>query len=44
MRRIAQSGMLIPLEEKVGSGGRKAQLFRVKEGVDIYHFERNLEV
>jgi ADP-ribose pyrophosphatase YjhB (NUDIX family) len=44
MRRIAQSDMLMPLDEKVGSGGRKAQLFKVKDGVDIYHFERNLEV
>jgi ADP-ribose pyrophosphatase YjhB (NUDIX family) len=42
MRRVEQSNMFELVNEKVTSGGRKAQLYKLKKNVDIYHFERNL--
>jgi len=42
IRRIEASGMFESIDEKVKSGGRLAQLYKVKAGVDIAHFERNL--
>ena len=42
IRRIEASEMFDALDEKVKSGGRLAQLYQVKKGVDIAHFERNL--
>ncbi|WP_125718550.1 NUDIX hydrolase [Pseudoalteromonas rubra] len=44
IRRIEASEMFETTDEKVKSGGRLAQLYRVKPGVDIVHFERNLSV
>jgi hypothetical protein len=34
--------MFEELDQKVKSGGRLAQLYKLKEGVDIINFERNL--
>lgn len=42
IRRIEASDMFETTDEKVKSGGRLAQLYKVKAGVDIVHFERNL--
>ena len=42
IRRIEATDMLEKMDEKVRSGGRFAQLYRVKPGVDIVNFERNL--
>ena len=44
IRRIEAAGMFEMLDEKVKSGGRLAQLYKVKPGVDIVNFERNLSV
>lgn len=44
IRRIEASGMLETLDEKVKSGGRLAQLYKVKPGIDIVNFERNLSL
>jgi len=44
IRRIEASDMFESVDEKVQSGGRKAQLFKLKQGVDIVNFERNLSV
>lgn len=44
IRRIEASQMFDALDEKVKSGGRLAQLYQVKQGVDIAHFERNLSM
>ncbi len=41
IRRIEASEMFEAMEEKVQSGGRLAQLYQVKKGVNIAHFERN---
>ncbi|TDF35205.1 NUDIX domain-containing protein [Alteromonadaceae bacterium M269] len=42
IRRIEAADMFETVDEKVKSGGRLAQLYKVKEGVDIVNFERNL--
>lgn len=42
MRRIESSDMFEFAGEKVSSGGRSAQLYRLKSGVDLMNFERNL--
>ncbi|WP_073602687.1 NUDIX hydrolase [Vibrio aerogenes] len=42
IRRIEASDMFEMQDEKVKSGGRKAQLYKIKPGVDIVNFERNL--
>jgi 8-oxo-dGTP diphosphatase len=42
IRRIEASGMFETVDQKVQSGGRLAQLYKVKPGVDIVNFERNL--
>ncbi|WP_416885883.1 NUDIX hydrolase [Marinospirillum sp.] len=42
MRRIEASGMFILTEHKQASGGRQAQLYQLKPGVDITHFSRNM--
>lgn len=42
IRRVEASGMFEELQEKAATGKRPAQLYRVKEGAEIYHFERNL--
>ncbi len=42
IRRIEASDMFETVNEKVKSGGRLAQLYRVKSDVDIVNFERNL--
>lgn len=44
IRRIEAAEMFEVLDEKVKSGGRLAQLYKVKSGVDIVNFERNLSV
>jgi len=44
IRRIEAADMFETLDEKVKSGGRLAQLYKVKAGVDIVNFERNLSV
>lgn len=44
IRRIEAAKMFEVLDEKVKSGGRLAQLYKVKPGVDIVNFERNLSV
>ncbi len=44
IRRIEAAEMFEVLDEKVKSGGRLAQLYKVKPGVDIVNFERNLSV
>lgn len=36
------SDMFEEVGEKAATGTRPARLYRVKEGADIYHFERNL--
>lgn len=42
MRRIEASDMFTLTEQKVASGGRQAQLYQLKPGVDITHFNRNM--
>ena len=42
IRRVEASGMFEELDQKIKSGGRLAQLYKLKEGVDIINFERNL--
>lgn len=42
MRRIESSGMFESVDQKVQSGGRKAQLYKLISNVDVVHFERNL--
>ena len=42
IRRIESADMFETSEEKVKSGGRLAQQYKVKSGVDIVNFERNL--
>ena len=42
MRRIESSGMFEIIDQKVQSGGRKAQLYKLKNNVEIVHFERNM--
>ena len=42
MRRIEASDMFIQTEHKIASGGRQAQLYQLKPGVDITHFNRNM--
>jgi ADP-ribose pyrophosphatase YjhB (NUDIX family) len=42
IRRIESVDMFEKSEEKVKSGGRLAQQYKVKPGVDIVNFERNL--
>lgn len=44
IRRIEASEMFEVLDEKVKSGGRLAQLYKVKANVDITNFERNLSI
>jgi 8-oxo-dGTP diphosphatase len=44
MRRIEASDMFEISNEKVSSGGRLAQLYALKPGVDIVNFERNLSI
>ena len=44
MRRIESSGMFELVDKKVQSGGRSAQLYKVKKDVSMAHFERNLSV
>ncbi|MBO9489802.1 NUDIX hydrolase [Endozoicomonas sp. G2_1] len=44
IRRIDASEMFEALDEKVKSGGRLAQVYKVKPDVDIAHFERNLSM
>ncbi|GAA0817767.1 NUDIX domain-containing protein [Colwellia asteriadis] len=44
IRRIEAANMFEAIDEKVKSGGRLAQQYKVKSGVDIVHFERNLSV
>jgi len=42
IRRIESADMFETIDEKVKSGGRLAQQYKVKSGVDIVNFERNL--
>jgi hypothetical protein len=42
IRRIKSVDMFETIDEKVKSGGRLAQQYKVKAGVDIVNFERNL--
>jgi 8-oxo-dGTP diphosphatase len=42
IRRIESADMFETIDEKVKSGGRLAQQYKVKPGVDIVNFERNL--
>ena len=42
IRRIESADMFETIDEKVKSGGRSAQQYKVKAGVDIVNFERNL--
>ncbi|MBU1312160.1 MAG: NUDIX hydrolase [Gammaproteobacteria bacterium] len=42
MRRIEASDMFTLTEQKQVSGGRQAQLYQLKPGVDITHFSRNM--
>jgi 8-oxo-dGTP diphosphatase len=44
IRRIEASEMFETVDEKVKSGGRLAQLYKIKPNVDIVNFERNLSV
>lgn len=44
MRRIEASDMFQLTEQKVSSGGRQAQLYQLKPGVDITHFNRNMGI
>ncbi len=42
IRRIESADMFETIDEKVKSGGRLAQQYKVKPDVDIVNFERNL--
>jgi 8-oxo-dGTP diphosphatase len=42
IRRIESADMFETIDEKAKSGGRLAQQYKVKSGVDIVNFERNL--
>jgi 8-oxo-dGTP diphosphatase len=42
MRRIESSDMFEFVDQKMQSGGRLAQLYKLKKDVDLTHFERNL--
>lgn len=42
IRRIEATEMLEGIDEKVKSGGRLAQLYKIKSGIDLVNFERNL--
>ncbi|GEK08139.1 NUDIX hydrolase [Pseudoalteromonas sp. SCSIO 43201] len=42
IRRVEASGMLEALDEKVKSGGRLAQLYRLKSDTETVYFERSL--
>ena len=42
IRRIEASGMFEEVEEKQATGKRPAQLYRIKQGAQLHHFERNL--
>jgi len=42
IRRIEMSEMFETIDEKVKSGGRLAQLYKVKKDVNLINFERNL--
>ncbi|MGK0272552.1 MAG: 8-oxo-dGTP diphosphatase [Cocleimonas sp.] len=42
IRRIEASEMFATIDEKVKSGGRLAQLYKIKPDVNIVNFERNL--
>jgi 8-oxo-dGTP diphosphatase len=44
MRRIESSEMFELIDEKVQSGGRSAQLYKMKKDVSMANFERNLSV
>lgn len=44
MRRIEASEMFEVSAEKISSGGRFAQVYRLKPGANIVNFERNLSV
>lgn len=44
IRRIEAAAMFEAVDEKVQSGGRRTQLYKIKPGVDIVNFERNLSV
>jgi len=44
IRRIESANMFETSDEKVKSGGRLAQQYKVKAGVDIVNFERNLSI
>jgi len=42
IRRIESADMFTCLDEKIQSGGRLAQLYKVKDNVDVVKFTRNL--
>lgn len=42
IRRIEASSMFEAIEEKVLTGRRPATQYRLKQGADVHHFERNL--
>lgn len=44
IRRIEASDMFETIDKKVKSGGRLAQVYKIKPGVDIVNFERNLSI
>ena len=44
LRRMEASGMFETMTEKVKSGGRKAQMYRLIDGASILNFERNLVI
>ncbi|BCE00190.1 NrtR DNA-binding winged helix domain-containing protein [Marinicellulosiphila megalodicopiae] len=41
IRRIEASNMFETIDQKIKSGGRLAQVYQLKENVEIAHFERN---
>jgi len=44
MRRVEASDMFEEVDEKAVTGKRQAQLYKLKSGVNIVNFERNLSV
>ncbi len=42
IRRIEATSMFEEIEEKIKTGRRPATQYRLKEGSDVHHFERNL--
>lgn len=44
IRRIETAGMFEVIDEKVQSGGRFAQLYKLRDGVEVAHFESNLRL